>query len=114
MSEFVDYLLEVLEPFGRVRARRMFGGYGLYHQDVMFALVAGERLYLKCDDSTLEQFLARDMEPFQYRKGGKWVQLSYYSAPEEIFDDPDTAVYWARLAFTAAWRGHSLKNKSKT
>ncbi len=113
MSEFVDYLLEVFEPFGPVRARRMFGGHGLYHRDVMFALVADDRLYLKCDATTVEQFRARELEPFQYLKAGKWVQLSYYAAPEEIFDDPETAVHWARLACDAALRARS-KSRPKS
>ncbi|MEE4377490.1 MAG: hypothetical protein V2J55_08250 [Candidatus Competibacteraceae bacterium] len=29
-DEFVSYLLELLKSFGTVRARAMFGGYGLY------------------------------------------------------------------------------------
>jgi DNA transformation protein len=47
MSEFTDYLHEVFEDFGAIRVRRMFGGEGVYHQGLMFALVANERLYLK-------------------------------------------------------------------
>ena len=29
MSEFVDYLKEVFEQFGRIQCRKMFGGYGI-------------------------------------------------------------------------------------
>ena len=32
------------------------------------------------------------------------MQMSYYAAPEEIFDDPEEAGTWAKLAFEAALR----------
>lgn len=38
--EYVDYLLDQLAPLGAVRARAMFGGYGIYLDRLMFALVA--------------------------------------------------------------------------
>ena len=49
MSEFVDHVLELMAPWAAVRARRMFGGYGLYRDTTMFALVADDTLYLKAD-----------------------------------------------------------------
>ena len=36
----------------RSRSKRMFGGVGLYAGDLFFALIAGDVLYLKADDST--------------------------------------------------------------
>jgi len=47
VSEFVVYLKEVFEQLGPIRARKMFGGYGIYHDGVMFGLVADDTLYLK-------------------------------------------------------------------
>jgi len=44
MSEYVEYLKEVLELFGPITARKMFGGYGIYHNGLMFALVADDTL----------------------------------------------------------------------
>ena len=40
MSEFTDELHEVFERFGRISVQRMFGGYGIYHEERMFALVS--------------------------------------------------------------------------
>jgi DNA transformation protein len=50
MSELIAYLPEVFELFGPVTIRKMFGGYGVYHDGLMFALVADDTLYLKADD----------------------------------------------------------------
>lgn len=104
MSEFVDYLHEVFESFGPISSRRMFGGYGIYHEGLMFGLVADDALYLKADEQARNHFEDLDLHPFEYTKNGKVMQMSYYAAPEEIFDDPDTARIWARRAYDAAVR----------
>lgn len=104
MNNFVNYLHEVFEPLGSIQSRKMFGGYGLYHNGLMFALVADDTLYLKVDKINLDDFLARGLEPFEYGKAGKVVKMSYYLAPEEIFDDPDEAILWAQRAYAAAVR----------
>lgn len=85
----------------------MFGGYGIYHDGLMFALVTDDTLYLKADDTSRQQFIDRTLTPFTYEKQGKTIQLSYYQAPEEIYDDPDEAVYWAKQAFQAALNAKS-------
>jgi DNA transformation protein and related proteins len=90
----------------------MFGGYGVYHEGLMFALIADDTLYLKVDDSTKQQFIDKKLTPFEYDKGNKIVQMSYYLAPEEIFDAPDEATYWARLAYQAALNSKAKSKKT--
>lgn len=104
MTEFTDFLSEVFRQFGDVRARKMFGGYGLYHDGVMFGLVIDELLYLKADASISYHFEKRNLGQFEYMRGDKVVKLSYYLAPEEIFDDADKAAIWARRSFEVAFR----------
>ena len=41
---FISYLLELLAPFGNVRAKKMFGGHGIFKDELMFGLVAEEAL----------------------------------------------------------------------
>jgi len=110
VSEFVDYLKEVFDQLGPVHARKMFGVYGIYHDGIMFGLVADDTLYLKADETTAEYFESRGLGPFQYDKGDKIVRMSYYLAPEEIFDNPEDAALWARRAYEVALRA---KRKSK-
>ena len=111
VSEFVDYLAEVFEPFGEVRARRMFGGYGIYHNDLMFGLVADDVLYLKADKQSAGLFEDRGLTAFEYVKNGKAMKMSYFMAPEEIFDDPDAARTWAQHAWEAALRAKRPRGK---
>ncbi len=113
MSEFVEFLHEVFEAFGPITARRMFGGYGIYHDRVMFALVAEDTLYLKADETTRHHFELRGLSQFQYDKKGKVILMSYYLAPEEIYDDREEAEIWAARAYEAALKTKGSKKSVK-
>ena len=104
MSEYTDYLRELFEQFGPIESRPMFGGHGIYYQGIMFGLVMDEVLYLKADAVLAPQFEALGLQPFQYQKGERLVNLSFYQAPDEIFDDPEEARTWATRAYEAALR----------
>jgi len=109
MSEFVNYLHEVFELFGPIRSRKMFGGHGIYFDDLMFGLVADDELFLKADEQSIAEFEALDLSPYQYH--GKTFNMSYYRAPEEIYDDPDQALVWANIAYDAAVRSANIKKR---
>jgi DNA transformation protein and related proteins len=100
--EFIAFVVETLAPLGAIQAKKMFGGYGIYHDGIMFGLVSDEVLYLKADSHSCHYFTESGMPPFRYQRQDKWVELSYYQAPEEIFDDVQTATLWAKRAFAAA------------
>ena len=114
MSEFVDYLHEVFAEFGKTNARKMFGGYGVYYDGLMFGLVASDQLYLKVDDTNREDFEALGLNPFEYNKQGKLMKMSYYLAPEVIYDDPDVAAQWAHKSWDIALKNARKKKKKKS
>ncbi|HYF85971.1 TfoX/Sxy family protein [Azospirillum sp.] len=64
-SEYVATLCEMMASLGDVRARRMFGGYGLSIDGLTFALVADETLYFKADDVNRSAFAELGLEPFR-------------------------------------------------
>lgn len=109
INEFVEHLREVFRLFGPIHAKSMFGGYGIYHQDLMFGLVADNTLYLKTDAESAPYFSAVGSLPFEYAKNGVTMKMSYSSAPIEVFDEPETARLWACRAYEAA-----LRSKNKT
>jgi DNA transformation protein and related proteins len=113
MSEFVDYLHEVFELFGPIIARKMFGGYGIYHNELMFGLVSDDTLYLKADAESAHYFEKEGLGKFEYRKAGKLMKMSYYQAPAEIMEDLEQAAVWARRSFDAALRAQRAKNSRK-
>lgn len=111
MSEFVEYLNEMFEFFGPVNARKMFGGYGLYHDGLMFGLVTDDMLYLKADVENAHQFEKLGLGKFEYMKGNKVMKISYYQAPAEVMEDREQAAMWARSSFDAALRAYQAKKK---
>jgi DNA transformation protein and related proteins len=100
----------MLAPLGAVRARRMFGGHGLYVDALFIALIAEERLYLKADAQSRATFERADCTPFTYsRSDTPAVTLSYWSAPDEALDSAQGMAPWARLALAAALRAKADK-----
>ena len=111
MSEFTDHLAELFEAFGPVTVRRMFGGHGIFRDGVMFGLVADDALYLKADDRNRTMFESCGLPRFEYVRQGRTMTLSYYLAPGDALEDPQTLAEWARPAFEAALRGRRTSGK---
>ncbi|MBL8505635.1 TfoX/Sxy family protein [Methylobacillus glycogenes] len=109
MNEFVEYLHELLHDFGPIQAKKMFGGYGIYHQGLMFGLVADDTLYLKSDDESRPQFEAMQLPAFRYQRQGKEITMSFHQAPADMLEQADEATHWARLAYAAALRSKQRK-----
>lgn len=105
----LEHCLELLAPLGGVRSRRMFGGYGVYADDLFFALIAFDRLYLKASPETRPQFEAAGCEPFVYDAKGKAVSVGYWTAPPEAMESPALMLPWARLALQAALAARAAK-----
>jgi DNA transformation protein len=138
VSALVEHCLELLSPLGEVRARRMFGGHGLYIDDLFVAVIAFDRLYLKADEASRPDFIAAGCEPFVYTKpsptsrGGTeppegvrgglgrtgaagasgrnlQVTMSYWTVPAEAMESPALMQPWARQAIAAALRARSAR-----
>lgn len=45
--DFVNYVVEQLQEAGVIRAKRMFGEYGLFCNGVFFAVVCNDQLFIK-------------------------------------------------------------------
>ncbi len=106
-DEFVDHVLDMLTTLGAVRARAMFGGWGVYLDDVMFGLIAGDTLYFKVDNSNRGEFEAAGSSPFVYTGKNRPITMSYYEAPADALEDRDALQALARGAVAAALRARS-------
>jgi DNA transformation protein len=108
-----DVAVARLTPFGPVAARAMFGGFGLYIDGVMFALIARGRLWFKTDDANRPDYEAVGAEPFTYQGRNKPVIMSYSEIVAAVFDDPERLMAWADKAHAAARRAKSKKRKRR-
>ena len=116
MSEnaaFADHIVDLLVDFAKVEAKRMFGGFGIFREGLMFGLIADGSLYLKADDQNRSIFEDQGLSPFIYYKGDKPFQLSYYLAPESFFEDEQETQYWAGLGWEAALRAPKKKKRPR-
>ena len=111
--EFIAYCLELLAPAGAARARRMFGGHGLYVDELFIAIALGDRLYLKTDGSSRQAFEDAGCEPFVYDGQGKSITTGYWSAPAEAMESPALMQPWARRAVQAALAARTASIKRK-
>jgi DNA transformation protein and related proteins len=108
-SEFVDFVIEQMAPAGRPRVRALFGGYGVYRGDRIFAIIVDDRLYFKADAITRAEFEAKGSRPFTYIARGRPVTMQYFEAPPEVFEEPEAMRHWVNLACGAAARAGKPK-----
>ncbi len=113
-KELETYIVEQLSPAGAVSARRMFGGVGIYIDDIFCALISpgSGTLYFKVDDSNRADYEAAGSKPFMPYKDRATI-MSYYEVPEEIVEDPDELLRWAKKARAAALAAPRKRRKGK-
>lgn len=91
IDDFKDYVVEdVLGHVAGVTAKKMFGGYGLYQDDAIFAIITSDTdLYFKVDDTNREYYKSIGSKPFVYtgHKNKKPVTMPYWIIPEEIMEN---------------------------
>lgn len=104
-EEFLQQVLDHLNPLGDVKTRPMFGGHGVFLDGRMFALISGDVLYFKADDENRADFEAAGMKPY-----GK---MPYFQTPSAAMDDPNRLEYFGGGAVAAAVRGDKKKSKGK-
>jgi DNA transformation protein and related proteins len=102
-DSFRDFVLAQLDAFGDVTSRSMFGGIGLYHRGVFFAIVAADVLYFRVDDGNRRDFELRKAPPFQ--PYAERASTKYFAVPVDILENSDDLAAWARKAVRAASGG---------
>src|ERR1700747_3603415 len=109
---FAEFLREQLAPLGHVAMRRMFGKTGVFCDGLMLGMVRDNTLYFRVDDGNRAAFKeAESFPPLNYAKKGGTIDLSFWRAPERLFDEPDELVAWARAALAAARRVASARER---
>jgi DNA transformation protein and related proteins len=102
---FAEFLREQLATLGLITMRRMFGKTGVFCDGLMFGMVRDNTLYLRVDEDNRAAFgEAESFPPLNYEKKGCAIDLSFWRAPERLFDEADELAAWTRLALAAARR----------
>ena len=97
--EALERIKADLRDLGEITSRPMFGGHGIYWNGVRFGLLYRGRLYFKVSSDSKEDYLARGMGPF--RPNERQTSKSYYEVPQDVLEDQEAFLSWARQAIRA-------------
>lgn len=91
---FRDHVMDILAPLGSISSRSMFGGYGIFAESDMFALISGSEVFFKVDASNI----------VAYEEAGskKYGPMPYYRVPTEVLENSAKLLDWARTSISIA------------
>lgn len=102
-NSYSEYVQDILSPFGNIRVKAMFGGYGIYCNEVFFAIIVEGELYFKGDKGEVSEFYKSEgSEPFIYAAGDKKVTMNYWKVPEDLLEDNESLSKWFDLSYNLA------------
>src|SRR5688572_31811432 len=104
-DKIIERLESSLTPLGAFRSRPMFGGHGLYLDDLFFGLIAYDKFYLKTDEQNRGDYVKAKSKPFSFESSRKGlVTTSYWQCPSDVFEDGRKLRRWIGKALDAARR----------
>jgi DNA transformation protein and related proteins len=101
-DEYLEYVLEQLSSLRGLVPRRMFGGAGIYQDELFFGLIFKDTLYFKVNDANRASYEARGMARFRPYENRPQVSLTYYEVPADVLENREELAIWAQRAVEAA------------
>jgi DNA transformation protein len=105
-AALIDWIAECTAPLGVLTKRAMMGGATLYLDGQVFAILTSDGvLRFKADAVSDAIWDAEGADRFAFTSGdGRVSSMNYRRAPDEVFDDADAMLRWARLGLEAGLR----------
>lgn len=94
--------MKLFEPLGAITSRSMFGGFGIFANGTMFALVVQNTLHIRADDKTIVEFKSRGFQPYAYAKRGFPVITKYYALADDCWSNINEVFNLGQSAFNHA------------
>ena len=109
-NEFIEYVMELLEPIAVMDGGKFFGGFGIKSNSIQFAMIMDNSLYFVVNDETRPKYEKLKKKPFSYQtKKGTVNVKRYYEVPEDLFDEPDDLIKWAKESIDIAHKTQRKK-----
>ncbi len=108
-NPFLLHAVESMSHVAPVSYRRIFNGYGIYHQSVQFAIVINDRLYFRADDYSRSLYVAKRMTAFM-PSSIDVGESNFFQLPDEVLTHPAELIFWMRIAVEAAQGSYSLED----
>jgi len=105
-----DFVLDQLSGVRNIRAQSMFGGIGVYADEVFFAILAADVLYFKVDDTTRGAYDAAGSAPFKPYED-RPMTMPYFAVPVHVLESASTLVEWANRSIAVAKASRRVPGK---
>ena len=107
-ASFREFVLDQLAGLDGLRARAMFGGVGLYADEVFFGILADDVLFFKVDDTNRRAYEAAGSSPFK-PYADRAMTMPYYNVPIVVLEDGVKLGQWAARAVAVAKTAKTAK-----
>jgi DNA transformation protein len=107
---FRAFVLDQLSLVRNLRAKDMFGGIGLYADDVFFGIVAADVLYFKVGESNRAAYEEAGATPFRPYPN-RPMTMPYYAVPVDVLESAPTLAAWADRAVLVARSSATKKSR---
>lgn len=94
-NDFLQFVLDQLSSWGNIHVNRMFGGAALYQDNLAFAMIVNDIVYLKVDDTNKDKYIEAGSTQLKPFKNNATV-LSFYKIPGDVLENSDKFVEWAK------------------
>ncbi len=94
--------MKLFEPLGTIKSRSMFGGFGLFADETMFALVVNNQLHIRADQQTSSNFETQGLKPYVYKKRGFPVVTKYYAISNDLWESSEHLIEVAKQSLEQA------------
>lgn len=108
-NSFLLHAVESMSHVAPVSYRRIFNGYGIYHQGVQFAIVINDHLYFRADDYSRSLYIAKRMTAF-LPSTIETGESNFFQLPDDVLTHPAELIFWMRIAVEAAQGSYSLED----
>ncbi len=105
--------MRLFEQLGHIKSRSMFGGFGIFADDTMFALVVNDKLHVRADAALAKQFRSQGLEPYVYKKRGFPVVTKYFALCDDWAADANKTLKIANVALKAANQEKQCQSQAK-
>ena len=102
--EYLNFVMDKLSPISNIRSRAMFGGYGIFYEGSMFALIAEDILYFKVNESNRDMYEKARSKPFPHG-------ISYWEVPTEVIEENSKLFNWANISIGIAQSATKKRRK---
>jgi DNA transformation protein and related proteins len=116
-TSFHDYVIhDVLGSIDGINSRMMFGGWGIYKHETIFAIIAESTLYFKVNEYNKDEYKKYGSKPFVYEGAGKPISMSYWEVPAQILENKELLEEWVDKSVEASSmskRGAAVSKKPR-